>query len=64
PANLCATELLCCNSVSRAGDPSTAQLLALLGINISPTYTVGLSCSPITVVGIGGSECNAEPVCC
>ncbi|PPQ69715.1 hypothetical protein CVT26_001632 [Gymnopilus dilepis] len=67
PASLCATELLCCNTVQHAGDPSTAQILALLGISnlgVAGDYTVGLGCSPMSVVGIGGSQCSAQPVCC
>lgn len=82
PASSCATEILCCNSVTyvrphsllpgtadqvriaQASDPSTAQLLALLGINIAGSYHVGVSCTPIAFVGAGSGSCSAQPVCC
>ncbi|KAF9033470.1 fungal hydrophobin [Hymenopellis radicata] len=28
------------------------------------TGQVGISCSPISVIGVGGSSCSAHPVCC
>ncbi|KAF9476188.1 hypothetical protein BDN70DRAFT_882727 [Pholiota conissans] len=65
PANSCATHLLCCNSLTYASDPSTAAILQLLGINVGGLYTVGLSCSPMSQVGISSiAGCAAEPVCC
>ncbi|KJA16305.1 hypothetical protein HYPSUDRAFT_47514 [Hypholoma sublateritium FD-334 SS-4] len=64
PASSCATEILCCNSVTYASDPSTAQLLALLGINVAGSYPIGVSCTPIAFVGVGTGSCSAQPVCC
>ncbi|KAF5309242.1 hypothetical protein D9619_012773 [Psilocybe cf. subviscida] len=63
-SNQCNTgTLLCCQSV---GNPSTyATLLALLGIDVSNvTPLVGVNCSPISVIGISGNSCSAQPVCC
>ncbi|KAF8915272.1 hydrophobin-251 [Mucidula mucida] len=57
--------LQCCNTVQSASDPSTSTLLGLLGIVLGDiTAMVGLGCSPISLVGIGGSSCSAHPVCC
>ncbi|KAK1234477.1 hypothetical protein PQX77_002331 [Marasmius sp. AFHP31] len=58
-------ELQCCNSVTTAKDPAAALLIGLLGIVLQDVNVgVGLTCSPITVVGGGNGGCNAKPVCC
>ncbi|KAF8204672.1 hydrophobin-315 [Pholiota molesta] len=55
----------CCDSTSTASNPVTAALLGSLGIPIgSVTGLVGLTCSPLTVVGASGTSCSAQPVCC
>ncbi|ESK84643.1 hydrophobin [Moniliophthora roreri MCA 2997] len=55
----------CCNTVTNADDPAAASVLGLLGIIIQDlNVVVGLTCSPVTVIGAGGSGCNAHPVCC
>ncbi|EPQ54194.1 fungal hydrophobin [Gloeophyllum trabeum ATCC 11539] len=67
PAGQCATgNLQCCNSVQNASDPAVATILGSLGIAVgSITGLVGLTCSPISVVGVGsGDACNESPVCC
>ncbi|KAF8187764.1 hypothetical protein BJ912DRAFT_969573 [Pholiota molesta] len=68
PANECATNLLCCNSLTYASDPATAAILQLLGINVGGLYTVGLTCQPMSYVGVVGSgaasQCAAQPLCC
>jgi hypothetical protein len=47
----------CCDSTSTASNPTTAALLASLGIPIgSVTGIVGLTCSPITGVGVSGTS--------
>ncbi|KAL0563066.1 hypothetical protein V5O48_019011, partial [Marasmius crinis-equi] len=44
----------CCNSVTKASDPVTSVLLGLLGIVLQDVNVlVGLTCSPITVIGGG-----------
>ncbi|KAF8161692.1 hydrophobin [Crassisporium funariophilum] len=66
PASFCNTgDIQCCNSVQPATSQSAAMLLGLLGVDMcSITGLVGLTCSPISVIGIGGSSCTAQPVCC
>ncbi len=47
----------CCNSVQSASSPAAATELGLLGIVVSNVDAlVGLSCSPITGVGISGTS--------
>jgi hypothetical protein len=62
----CATgSLQCCDSLQNADSPSIATLLGLLGVVVSDvTAQVGVTCSPITVIGAGGTSCSAQPVCC
>jgi hypothetical protein len=49
----------CCNTVTKASDPAASLLLGLLGIVVQDVNVlVGLTCSPITVIGVGsGSWC-------
>ncbi|ESK95428.1 hydrophobin [Moniliophthora roreri MCA 2997] len=55
----------CCNSVQAANSPAAAGLLGLLGVVVQDvTAQVGLTCSPITVLGLGGNSCSAQTVCC
>ncbi|KAF8063362.1 POH2 hydrophobin [Lyophyllum atratum] len=66
PASQCNTgPIQCCNSVQSASAPAVALLAGLLGIVISDiTALVGLTCTPITVIGGSGNSCSAQPVCC
>ncbi|KAF8204666.1 hydrophobin-315, partial [Pholiota molesta] len=66
PASQCNTDSVqCCDSTSTASNPVTALLLGSLGIPIgSVTGLVGLTCSPITGVGVSGTSCSQQPVCC
>ncbi|KAF8153770.1 fungal hydrophobin-domain-containing protein [Crassisporium funariophilum] len=66
PASQCNTgDLQCCNSAQAANSPAAAGLLALLGVVVQDvTALVGITCSPITAIGVGGNSCSAQPVCC
>ncbi|KJA22759.1 hypothetical protein HYPSUDRAFT_185826 [Hypholoma sublateritium FD-334 SS-4] len=69
PSNQCNTgSLQCCESTQDASTANTGLLgvlLSLLGINVgSITGQVGVTCSPITVVGVSGTSCTEQPVCC
>ncbi|PBK84068.1 hypothetical protein ARMGADRAFT_943952, partial [Armillaria gallica] len=45
--------------------PSVTTLLGLLGVVIGDlTANVGVTCSPISVIGVGGTQCNSQAVCC
>ncbi len=54
----CSTgSIQCCDSVSKASDPTTSVLLGLLGVVVQGVdVLVGLTCSPISVVGVGSSS--------
>ncbi|PFH47024.1 hypothetical protein AMATHDRAFT_153138 [Amanita thiersii Skay4041] len=66
PTESCSTgSLQCCNSVQDSLDLSLTSLLGLLGVVVGDlTGLVGVTCSPITVVGTGTSSCSAQTVCC
>ncbi|KAG6825857.1 hypothetical protein H0H92_002093 [Tricholoma furcatifolium] len=56
----------CCNSLQDAQSANMATLLGdILGVAAQGvTGQVGLTCSPITAVGIAGNGCNQQTVCC
>ncbi|KAF9477839.1 hydrophobin [Pholiota conissans] len=56
----------CCNSLTSSDGPVVSNLLSLLGVAVGDiTGQVGLTCSPISVLGLGhGSSCSSQPVCC
>ncbi|TFK26942.1 fungal hydrophobin [Coprinopsis marcescibilis] len=55
----------CCNSVQRADSEAASKLLALLGIVVQDlSIPIGLTCSPISVIGLPGNSCSSQPVCC
>ncbi|KAL5514050.1 hypothetical protein ACEPAG_2811 [Sanghuangporus baumii] len=64
--NQCNTGALqCCDSVQQADSPAASQLLGLLGVVVQGVDAlVGITCSPISVIGIGSAGCSASPVCC
>ena len=55
PASQCNTgPVQCCDSTTTAGAPDAADVLSLLGVVVQDLdVVVGLSCSPISVVGLG-----------
>ncbi|EGO01149.1 hypothetical protein SERLA73DRAFT_179238 [Serpula lacrymans var. lacrymans S7.3] len=56
----------CCDKVQSANEGIVPELLSLLGLEgISDDTQVGLTCSPLSGVGVGGgSKCSQQPVCC
>ncbi|KAK0213253.1 hydrophobin-251 [Desarmillaria ectypa] len=57
--------LQCCKSVQ---DPSSSAAQSAFGVASIPigsvTADVGLACDPITVVGLGTTQCDNQPACC
>ncbi len=53
-------------SLFKSNETAISTLLGLLGLDVSSiTGQVGLQCSGISAVGLGGnSACSAQPVCC
>ncbi|TFK79368.1 fungal hydrophobin [Polyporus arcularius HHB13444] len=55
----------CCNQVGKADESVFNVLLGLLGIVVDGVdVLLGLDCSPISVIGVGGGSCDANVVCC
>ncbi|PBK84081.1 hydrophobin-domain-containing protein [Armillaria gallica] len=55
----------CCATTQSPTSGIVQSLLGLLGIPIgSITDNVGLTCSPITVLGLGSTQCSNQVVCC
>lgn len=47
----------CCQSVQSASTPSVASILATLGIvGQGATVPVGVTCSPLTIIGVSGTS--------
>ncbi|KAI0682430.1 fungal hydrophobin [Cerioporus squamosus] len=51
---------------AKASDPAAAGILKSIGVVVQDVDAlVGLTCSPITVIGVGtGDSCDAQAVCC
>ncbi|KAI0701320.1 hydrophobin [Cytidiella melzeri] len=56
----------CCQSTESASSASGTALLKSIGVVVTdPDVLLGLTCSPISVIGVGsGTACDASPVCC
>ncbi|KXN85710.1 Fruiting body protein SC1 [Leucoagaricus sp. SymC.cos] len=60
----------CCNQVQDNDHSAVKQVvnsLSLIGAVVpigSVAGQVGLTCSPVTVIGAQGNQCNAQTVCC
>ncbi|TFK64041.1 fungal hydrophobin [Pluteus cervinus] len=70
PQGQCNTgEIHCCDSTHTSSEaaslPLVGLLLGLLGINLSDIIgDIGFNCSPLSILGIAGNSCSAQPVCC
>ncbi|KAF8953919.1 fungal hydrophobin-domain-containing protein [Flammula alnicola] len=66
PSNQCNTgSIQCCNSTQTSTAGPLGLLLGLLGIVVGDvTGLIGVTCSPITAIGVAGNSCSAQPVCC
>ncbi|EDQ99412.1 type 1 hydrophobin [Laccaria bicolor S238N-H82] len=66
-SNSCNTgSLQCCNQTFSSTSGEANLLGALLNLNLGQlTGQIGLSCTPISVIGLGqGASCTQQPVCC
>ncbi|KAK0205379.1 hydrophobin-251 [Desarmillaria ectypa] len=55
----------CCKFIQSPTSSPVQTLLGLLNIPIgSVTAPVGLTCNPITAVGLGTTQCLNQPACC
>ncbi|EKM81491.1 hypothetical protein AGABI1DRAFT_111797 [Agaricus bisporus var. burnettii JB137-S8] len=54
----------CCHTLIHGSDPTVRLIAGLLDIDLSLIEgIVGLTCSPITVIG-GGNSCISQTACC
>ncbi|TRM66736.1 hydrophobin [Schizophyllum amplum] len=65
PASCSGGGVYCCNKTTKTTDKSIQGLLAGVGVVVKNIHDlVGLNCSPITAIGVGGTKCTAQTVCC
>ncbi|RPD65516.1 hypothetical protein L226DRAFT_557796 [Lentinus tigrinus ALCF2SS1-7] len=66
PAGDCNTgPVQCCNQTFDTQHHSPDLLTGLLGVDVGDlTGLLAVQCSPINIIGIGGVQCDATPVCC
>ncbi|TFK38445.1 fungal hydrophobin-domain-containing protein [Crucibulum laeve] len=66
PASQCGTgNLQCCNALERSDGSAVGVLLGLLGVVLQGVEAlIGITCSPIDILGIGQNSCHAQAVCC
>ncbi|KAF4610017.1 hypothetical protein D9613_010527 [Agrocybe pediades] len=63
----CATgEFQCCDQIFDSDSEQGNWLAGLIGATVGAvTAQVGVSCVPVTVIGVGsGGQCQNQPVCC
>jgi hypothetical protein len=58
PASQCNTgPVQCCNSVEKADSADATKILGLLGVVLQDlNVLVGITCTPISVIGVGGDS--------
>ncbi|KAF9045346.1 fungal hydrophobin-domain-containing protein [Panaeolus papilionaceus] len=58
-------QINCCNSTMNSSLTTLTTLSSLLGLSLPAIGgLIGLSCSPLSILGAGGNSCSAQPVCC
>ncbi|KAG7441378.1 hydrophobin [Guyanagaster necrorhizus] len=57
--------LECCSSVQDPSSNAVQTVLADVGVDVGDiTVPVGLTCDPITVIGVGSNQCSSQAACC
>ncbi|KAJ7573097.1 hydrophobin 2 [Mycena floridula] len=65
PTSRNTADIECCSSLEEASSPIGVAILKLFGIDPSSvTGLIGVSCSPITVVGAGNGACSGTTALC
>ncbi|KAK0200383.1 hydrophobin 2 [Desarmillaria ectypa] len=67
PASQCSTaNMQCCDALERADSTPVGVILGLIGVVLQDLEAlVGITCSPISIIGIGqGTKCANQAVCC
>ncbi|KAL1752704.1 hydrophobin [Schizophyllum commune] len=66
PASCSGGGVYCCNKTVDHNDKSIQKQLSLVGVTAGSIHDlVGLTCTPITAIGVGsGAQCSAQSVCC
>ncbi|KAF5310857.1 hypothetical protein D9619_007853 [Psilocybe cf. subviscida] len=66
PTNQCNTgSIQCCNSIQPSNSAQATTLLGLVGAVVKDvTVKVGITCSPLSAIGIASNSCTAQPTCC
>ncbi|KAF4580785.1 hypothetical protein EYR38_003072 [Pleurotus pulmonarius] len=66
PASQCTTgPVQCCNNLAKADSPLALTMLDPLNIVVQGVdVLVGITCLPLSVIGIGGISCSSQAVCC
>ncbi|TFK70617.1 fungal hydrophobin [Pluteus cervinus] len=55
----------CCASTQTSSITNLALLSSLFGLALPNIGgLLGLSCSPLSILGVGGNSCSQQPVCC
>jgi hypothetical protein len=54
----------CCNSVTNANSSVRKAIEDLLGLVVAPNVAVGLTCTPLSAVGLSSGTCSQQSVCC
>ncbi|KAF8954039.1 fungal hydrophobin-domain-containing protein [Flammula alnicola] len=66
PSNNCDTgSTLCCASTQTSSPTLLSTLSGALGVVLPEVDgLIGVTCTPIDVVGVSGTSCSQQPVCC
>ena len=57
PSSCATAPIQCCQSTGKASDPAIAGLLAGLGVVVQDVdVLVGLTCTPVSVIGVGSGD--------